>query len=206
METSTENQVRKVKTSTPVSVDKVYVAEHQKEGTKTAQLRQEVTTKSYYPSKKVNTNLSDNPFETAEFGFAESEFSYTQKRVTWVPVPEASGKDDVEAKLQNDCCIYRIYGNRPIVTEDQLYAIEVGNRTMDQIADKQVLRFGEDHEDAGKLILDKNGKPQYKADFFSNSKKEDIDQRTEVAEDFFASTLIKAELVGVSSIVGQQIN
>jgi hypothetical protein len=77
---------------------------------------------------------------------------------------------------------------------------------MDAIADKQAIRYGEGDAQAGKLIL-KNGKPQYKADFFKSTATVDQDLRTEDPADFYASASMNAELAGVmnSVSVGQEV-
>lgn len=203
-----ETGVRKEVSKSAMTVDKVYTAEFQKEGTKTAQLRQTVVTKSHYPSKRVTNSLQDNPFSASEdFGFATEEFSNEETRVAWIDVPPAVSVDDVLGKLPEHATLYKVLANRPIVTDSQMYSIENPelDLTMDDIADRQIVRFSTGHEKAGQIVLDTNGKPQYRAVFYSNTAKEDIDQRTEKADDFFASDAIKAEMSGASMIVGQSI-
>ncbi|MES1988051.1 MAG: hypothetical protein V4440_08485, partial [Pseudomonadota bacterium] len=76
-----------VKTKSPVTLDRVYVADFQKEGTKTAQIRQSVTTISSYPSKKVVSDKQAGIFDLEEFGFESQDFTATEQRVAWIPVP-----------------------------------------------------------------------------------------------------------------------
>jgi hypothetical protein len=199
------NEVRKVVTVTPISIDKVYIGDFQKEGTKSAQLRQVITTKSYYPSKQVSSDLKDNPFSMVDFGFEEQEFETQENRVAWVDVPTDATSDDVLAKLPVDGKLYRIMSNRPILSNHQAYSIEVGLKTMEEYADSQVVRFGEAHAEGGQLIKDTNGKPQYRAIFYSNTPKGDVEMRTERADDFYASASIKAELLGAHTAVGQTL-
>ena len=52
--------------------------------------------------------------------------------------------------------------------------------------------------------MDSLGKPQYRAIFFSNSAKEDMDLRTEGPDDFYASASIKAELNSTEHVVTGQ--
>jgi hypothetical protein len=110
--------------------------------------------------------------------------------------------ESVVAKLAAlpEATVYRIYANKPIISDNQNYAITAGLTTMDAIADKQAIRYGEGDPQAGRLIL-KNGKPQYKADFFKSTATEDQDMRTEDPADFYASASMKVELAGVLTSV-----
>lgn len=200
-----EQGVRKQVSKSSLEVTRVHATQWQKEGTLTAEIKQTVTTKSFYPSKSVANNLQDNPFATSDFGFEEKEFVSDSKRVVWVDSPIGSTVESVVAKLAMlpEATIYRIYANRPILTENQEYAIKAGLTTKDAIADKQVLRYGEGNENAGKLIL-KDGKPQYKADFFKSTAKADEDLRTEDPADYYATPTMKIEL-STSITVGQEI-
>jgi hypothetical protein len=200
---STQEQGKRTTTSKGgLEISRVHATQWQKEGTLTAEIKQTVTTKSYYPSKSVSNNFQDNPFSTAEFGFAEKEFVSDSKRVVWVDVPMESTVESVVAKLAAlpEATVYRIYANKPIISDNQNYAITAGLTTMDAIADKQAIRYGEGDPQAGRLIL-KNGKPQYKADFFKSTATEDQDMRTEDPADFYASASMKVELAGVLTSV-----
>lgn len=196
---NTENRVRKVLMKGNLEISRVHATAYQKEGTLTAEIKQTITTKSYYPSKSVSNNMQDNPFSTAEFGFSEQEYSSEEKRVAWVDVPVGSTVESVAAKLAAlpDATICKILANRPIITDSQQYAIKAGLTTMDAIADKQVVRYPVGHPQAGALILDSKGKVQYKATFFKNTATEDSDLRTSDPADFYASAAIKVELAGV---------
>ena len=202
----TANAVRKEVTISAITVDKVYKGDFQKEGTMSAQIRQEVTTVSFYPSKQVSSSLADNPFKTTEFGFEETDHSNTEKRVAWIDVPAGVSADDVLAKIPVDANLYRIMSNRPILSNHQAYSIEAGQKTLDDYANSQVVRFGEGSENAGQLIKDANGKPQYRQVFYSNTTKADVEMRTEKADDFYASALIRAEFQGASTVVGQSLH
>lgn len=185
-----------------LEIARVHATAYQKEGTLTAEIKQTVTTKSFYPSKSVSNNFQDNPFSTSEFGFVEKEYVSDSKRVVWVDVPMESTVESVVAKLAAlpEATIYRIYANKPIISDNQNYAITAGLTTMDAIADKQAIRYGEGDPQAGKLIL-KNGKPQYKADFFKSTATADQDSRTEDPADFYATPTMKVELAGVTNSV-----
>ena len=200
---STQEQGKRTETSKGgLEIARVHATQWQKEGTLTAEIKQTVTTKSFYPSKSVSNNFQDNPFSTAEFGFAEKEFVSTSKRVVWVDVPMESTVESVAAKLAAlpEATVYRVYANKPIISDNQAYAITAGLTTKDAIADKQAIRYGEGDPQAGRLIL-KNGKPQYKADFFKSTATADQDFRTEDPIDFYATPTMKVELAGVMTSV-----
>jgi hypothetical protein len=200
---STQEQGKRTTTSKGgLEISRVHATQWQKEGTLTAEIKQTVTTKSYYPSKSVSNNFQDNPFSTSEFGFAEKEFVSDSKRVVWVDVPMESTVESVVAKLAAlpEATVYRIYANKPIISDNQAYAITAGLTTKDAIADKQAIRYGEGDPQAGRLIL-KNGKPQYKADFFKSVATADQDLRTEDPIDFYATPAMKVELAGVITSV-----
>ena len=204
---NTANQgVRKQSSKSPLAISRVHATQWQKEGTLTAELKQTVTTKSYYPSKSVSNNMQDNPFSTADFGFSEQEYTSEEKRVAWVDVPVGSTVESVATKLGSipEATIYKVLANRPIITDSQNYAITAGLTSMEIIADKQAVRYPEGHPQAGALILDTNGKVQYKATFFKSTAKADEDLRTASATDFYATSTMNAELAGVSVSVQQE--
>lgn len=203
---STQEQGKRVEVSkSSLEISRVHATQWQKEGTLTAEIKQTVTTKSFYPSKSVSNNFQDNPFSTSEFGFSEKEFVSNSKRVVWVDVPMDSTLESVTAKLAAlpEATIYRIYANKPIISDNQNYAISAGLTSMEAIAEKQVIRYGEGDVNAGKLIL-KNGKPQYKADFFKSTVTADQDLRTEDPADYYATSAMKVELA-TSITVEQQV-
>ena len=97
----------------------------------------------------------------------------------------------------SDPCIYKILSNDVIITSQQAHAIRVRLLTKDKLANKQVARYGETSDQAGKLVLDKNAKPQYRATFFSEFNMENQDWRTDNTTEFYASPEIQLELTGV---------
>lgn len=198
---NTENQgIRKETSKGNLEVSRVHATNYQKEGTLTAEIKQTVTTKSYYPSKSVSNNMQDNPFSTADFGFSEQEYTSDEKRVAWVDVPVGSTIESVIAKLASlpTATIRKILANRPIITDSQNYAITAGLTSMEAIADKQAVRFPDNHPQAGQLILH-NGKPQYKATYFRNTATEDQDLRTADPADFYQTSAMRVELAGITT-------
>lgn len=201
-----EKQV--VKEFMPIVVTEVTTSQFQKPGTKTAILRQTVHKESIYPSVHISNNKSDMLYAEEAFDLPTKKFEDTRTRVAFINVPANVTVEDVQAHLKScpEAVLYREISNRPILTDMQEQALQmayeregkVGKQNlMDSYADKQVLRYPADYEEedkAGKLILDKNNKPQYQATFFSKTKKEDVDKRTEAKDDFMASPTILSEL------------
>lgn len=211
METNQTTGVRHESATTPITLDKIYKADYQKEGTLTAQIRQTVTTKSFYPSKKTSNNLQANIFSNEDFGFEEQEFTSTEERVAWLPVPANAKQAEVAKKLAaasaKGACIYRVLSNVPILSEDQKYAISQSLRTMDDFANSQVVRYPEgtkdkdDNDISGQIVLDKAGNVQYRRTFFWNTPMDDQDARD--ANDVYISAELEAELSGASVMTGQ---
>ena len=194
-----EQGIRKETSKGNLEVSRVHATAYQKEGTLTAEIKQTVTTKSFYPSKSVSNNLKDNPFSTSEFGFSESEYTSEEKRVAWIDVPTDATAESMVARLATfpEATIYKILASHPIISDSQDYAINAGLTSKDSIADKQAVRYGEGHPQAGQLILDKAGKPQYKQTFFKREAKEDEDLRTADPVDFYSTSEMRVELAGV---------
>lgn len=205
------NGVTHTTTASPISLDKIYKADFQKPGTMTAQLRQTVTTVSEYPSKKVDNNLQANIFSTEEFGFEMQEFTSTEERVAWIPVPEKTTAKQLNAKLveanKAGAVIYRVLGNQPILSDDQKYAINQGLRTTDDFAATQAVRYPEgtknkaDEDVSGKLVLDKAGNVQYRRTFFWASAQADVDVRGTATP--YVSPELAKELAGEAVMQGQ---
>jgi hypothetical protein len=193
---STNNGVRKEVMVNPINLSRVYKSDFQKDGTVTAELKQIITTMSYYPGKSVTSNMQGNIFGASDFGFSEQKFENKETRVAWIDVPANSTEETVKAQLAKfpKACIYKTLANKPIITNNQAYAISIGQRTMDQFADNQVVRFGQGNAKEGQLATDANGKVQYRAVFFSPDHISDMDERNADKQDYFASVDIALEL------------
>lgn len=198
-------------TKSAITISRVYVSDFQKEGSETAELKQTITTVTSYPSKTVDSNLQDNVFGAEEFGYETQDFTSERTNVAWINVPTGTTPEQVAERLKakTKAVLYRIISNKPILSDNQKYAVNNNIATMDQFADKQVVRYGSDAEDGAwaknDLVLDKLGRPIYKAVFLSLDGKEDIDLSTSNPSDFYASDLIKAEMSGVLASTGQEI-
>lgn len=207
---STQSQPRHDVVKKPITLSRIYIAEYQKEGTKTAELRQEVTTVSKYPSKKVDSDLQDNLFNNEDFNFEPQVFTSTEIRMAWMPIPEETTEEVVKTLLgkanEKGGTIYRVLSNKPILDENQKYAITQGLRDMDHFANAQVCRYPDNHEDAelaGELMLDKAGNVQYRRTFFAKTPKADMDLRDGV--DVYMSPEILAEVEGAGIMQTQRV-
>lgn len=205
---SSKSHIRKETQSSEILVSRVYESDFQKEGTLTAELKQTVDTKSFYPTKSVTTSLQDNIFTIENFGFKEQEFDSRETRVAWISVPLGSTEESVKTQLESfpDAVIYKILSNHPILSEEDKHIIESGefSMTKDTVADKQAVRYPKEHESAGELIYDNSGKIQYRRTAFSKEAKIDEDYRTEDPSKFYASPDLLAEISGTNFIIDDQ--
>lgn len=204
---TSENRIRKEISRSEIEVSRVYQGEYDKEGTITAELKQTVTTKSHYPGKSVVNDKQDNIFSAADFNFEEQEYENKEVRVAWIPVPEGMNQEQVQTQLDNfpEANLYKVLSNQPIITDAQQYAIDNGITSIDVFANAQAVRYPKGHEQEGELALDKNGNIQYRAIFFSNSGKEDQDNRVEDKSQVYMSEELAAELKETAVIADDQI-
>lgn len=216
MENAVANQgVRTEVKKGAITVSRIYKADFQKEGTLTAELKQEIITKSFYPSKQVATDLQQNIFSNEEFGFKDQEFESKETRVAWLDVPANLSEEQIKQRIAqavtNGACLYKILSNRPIISQSQQYAINTNQRTLDEYANSQVVRYPQGSVDRvtgevneGKIALHME-KPQYRRNFFWATPKEDQDLRTPEPADFYISTELAAELQGATVITEQKV-
>lgn len=197
----TNSNIRKEVEISALTVSRVFKSDFQKEGTLTAELKQVVTTKSFYPTKSVSNSMNDNIYAMADFGFEEKDYESKETRVAWIDVPLTSTVETVTAQLATlpKANLYRTLSNRPIIADTEQHAIEnpdLPNVTLDTFAKKQVVRIPETaEENAGELAL-KDGKLQYRRIAFSKLGKEDSDVRNTTPSDFYASPELLAEMNG----------
>jgi hypothetical protein len=204
MET-TNNAARQQVVKSAIKVRRIFANDYQKEGTLTAELEQEVTTESFYPSKRVKSEFQSNLFDAKQdFGFEEKEFTSTEKRIAWILVPMNATIEEITKRLaeKKESTIYKVLSCEPILDDAQKYSISIGQRTLDQYAGAQAVRFGAGHPDEGKLILF-NGKVQYRRTFFMDKPQVDIDNRSNGK--VYLSAALQAELSGASMLQGQTV-
>jgi hypothetical protein len=193
-----------------ITIDSVAKGTYDGDGEVTAQLRQVVTVKSKYPKKQIANNMQDNIFSVEDFGFEMVEYENEENRVAWINVPEGSTVKSVAAQLKKfpDARLYKVLSNKPILTDNQKYAINNGITTIDVFAASQAVRIPttpdtEEQGTAGDLVPDPAGKIQYRSVFFSKDGKADQDNRTAKADDFYAPQELAnefAELTGTNTV------
>ena len=195
-ESTTVERIRKEVSKSGIAISRIYQADYQKEGSMTAELKQTIKTTSFYPSKSVSNDMQDNIFGTKEFGYAEQSYENEEVRVAWINVPKNATEASVMEQLNKfpEATLYKVLSNKPILTSDQKYAVKEGITSLEAIASKQVVRYGDGHENAGSLVLDPNGKVQYRQVYFKANAIEDQDLRTAEPSDFYATEEITAEL------------
>lgn len=197
-------QIRKEISRSPIQVSQVYKSEFQKPNSLTAELRQEVVTTSYYPKANMSNSLNDKLFASEDFGVKDEVYESKEIRVAFLNVPESlDTPEKVQAHLAKfpELCLYRILSNKPILSEEDLRAIEQGFISVASKAKSQVVRYPDTSETPGMLALTKAGKVQYRRVSISTSFRNDDDQRNDIPEDTFLTEELKAELNNIEVAV-----
>jgi hypothetical protein len=197
------NRITKQTTFQPVALRRVYKSDFQKKNTLTAELEQKVSVISHYPSAQVK---SGGLYDVSDFNIGTTDFESVETRVCWLDVPDTATEADVMKKLQalKKARIVKVLSNHPILTDNQKNGIDRGLTTLDVFANRQVVRYPEDHENSGELILF-NNKPMYKVNVFVAEAAENADMkdmRTADPSDFYASPEIAEELGEGISVPG----
>lgn len=169
----------------PVVVEKV---EKNQFGKLQAKLSSIETITSVYGLKSGVSSLDSQIFPANAFGTGET-YTNENKRVFFLTVPESL--DTVEKvqeylKKYPNLHLYRILSTKPILSNEDIAAINNGKLSLNTKANQQVIRNSE-----GKIVPFA-GKPQYKRICLSTEFKEDIDLRN--SEDCYTSTEIWEEM------------
>lgn len=131
------------------------------------------TITSVYGIKNGASSLDSPLFPSKDFGEGETHVNES-KRVFFLSVPDNMDTvEKVQEHLKNfpNLHLFRILSNKPILSNEDLAAIENGKLTLDTKANSQVVRDNE-----GRLV-GFEGKPQYKRICLSTEFKEDEDLR-----------------------------
>lgn len=202
-----KTHIQKETVLSKVTVSRVYESDYQAKGTLTAELRQEVTVVSRYPGTRITNSENDNIFELSDFRMGENVYERTSQRVAWINVPDGTTLEAAREKLEKfpNAVLYRVLSNHPILSDSEQYALDSGEYPVDigTFSDKQLVRYGDNDENAGMPIPDRNGKPQYRKICFSREHREDMDNRTDDPEDYFCTKKIAEEINGVPLKVQQ---
>jgi hypothetical protein len=188
-----------------LSFSRLYSASYQKSGSKTLEVKQLIKTTSSYATKKYNSSLQDALFTESDFGAETNEYTTEETRVAWILVPENKTETEIKLMLNNlpNACIYKVLSNEPILDENQKQSIATGLKTKADFANAQVIRYGENNDKAGQLILDADGNVQYRRTFFSKDVKSDEDYRGN--GNIYMSREIEMEFEGASVYFDQNV-
>jgi hypothetical protein len=181
---NTENTLQK--TRQPIVVRKLRESFKQDKNGNTllsAELAQTIVT--HLPSAKPTNSLNDSLYTTDDYNLNTTD--YDETRVCFIVVPANQTIESVQKKIETlkDACIAKTLSYSPILSEEDLSAIESYKAgtlkseepiDLDYYANKQAVRYGKNSENEGKLILH-NGFVQYKRNSFHTSMTEDKDLR-----------------------------
>lgn len=161
------------KTVSPIIISRVYSSEFQRENTLTAELKQIVKTTSMYDNS-IDDGLNDSLFD----GTQSQEYETNETRVYWSNVPMGSTVESVKTRLNEypDACLYKILASKPIISDSEQWAIDRGMTTISAIAERQLVRYPQNHAQAGEPVL-WHGTKQYRRICFSLISREDEDRR-----------------------------
>lgn len=178
------NSIRTEKLYSDITLGDIRVGQFQKEHTKTAVLRQAVTTIDYVPKQKVENDLNDSLVSVKEFNLGEEKRERVEHRVAFVMVPDHYTRAQVEQAVttanEKGGRLYRVMSYQPILSEDDRRFLSNcqtdGERQkfMEKRANRQALRYPSSHKLAGQLILDDMGRIRYRDVYFSMEGVEDV--------------------------------
>ena len=198
------SNVIKVITYQPITIDNIKTSQFTKKGTLTAQIRQQVITKTSYPAVNTNDGVTSDIFagEFENVGIGK-EYSNTENRVAFITVPDTCTVQMLQNKLNGlvqagkQPVIMKIVSNRPILTDNQKASIASQLKTMDDYANTQAIRFSKHNTEgnANKLILDDNQNVLYKRTFFQADKVADVN--TCDPNDTYVSPQLEEEMKAV---------
>ena len=167
-----------------------------------AMFRQEV--KIFYPKARMSSDRQANLFSDEQLGIEYND-AVIQNRVAFMKVTENVTEEMIRTELAKypNAKIYKELSNHPILSDNDKTAIANGILDEDTLAEKQVARYSENHDTKpGQLILDKNGKIQYRRlDIDWKGEKDDVDNRTEDPTDVYLTASIEKELVETGAYV-----
>jgi len=159
---------------------------------KQAQLRMVIS--KTYPPARIGNSLNDSIFDMDDFEFDSDGQEYEENRVAWIDVPVDATIESVQRKLDQkfpNARIYKILSLQPVLTEEQINAMEQGISTytaedgtekavdMDYYKEKQRIPNIETGEWA-----DYKGLAQYRQTAFSATGKQDMDTREKEYQEY----------------------
>lgn len=153
------------------------------------------TITSIYGIKNGASSLDSQIFSTKDFGEGETHINES-KRVFFLSVPETMDTiEKVQEHLKKfpNLHLFRILSTKPILSNEDLAAIDNGKLSLDTKANSQVIRNYE-----GKIVPFE-GKPQYKRICLSTEFREDEDLRS--SESAYTSPEIWEEMHPKTEVV-----
>ena len=177
--------MEKKSTFSPVIVETV---ERNRFGKLQAKISSIETITSVYGLKNGASSLDSQIFPAKAFGEGE-KYTNENKRVFFLNVPESFDtieKVQEHLKKYPNLHLYRILSTKPILSNEDIAAINNGKLSLDTKANQQIVRNNE-----GKIVAFE-GKPQYKRIGVSTEFREDEDLRN--SEDVYTSTEIWDEM------------
>lgn len=173
----------------PIVCTRVYASDYQKDGTLTAEIKQQVQVTTEYINS-ANNGFTDDLFDTTK----KYTYKNLETRVAWIIVPDNVTQEDVQAKIDKlpNAVLYKILSNYPILSENDNWAINNNIRTTDDYAQSQIVRYPSNHELAGNVVLDPNGKYQYRRIGFSANGHDDVDLRTQDIENQYIPSFVSS--------------
>ena len=177
--------MEKTSSFSPVVVEAV---EKNRFGKLQARISSIETITSVYGLKNGASSLDSQIFPSKDFGEGETHRNES-KRVFFLNVPESLDTiEKVQEHLKKfpNLHLFRILSTKPILSNEDLAAIDNGKLSLDTKANQQIVRNNE-----GKIVAFE-GKPQYKRICLSTEFREDEDLRN--SEDCYTSTEIWEEM------------
>jgi hypothetical protein len=137
-------------------------------------------------------------FGAEAFNFEKKEGInlFKNERVTWMDVPKGMSKEKVQEVLDKlpNCRIQAVYSMKPILSPGQLFNINKGVLSLEDVKKKQLIK-----KESGEPIM-WNGAFQYKKHQVSFNGEEDIDQRPARIETIEAEVLMTEEIATEAAV------
>jgi hypothetical protein len=157
---------------------------------KQAQLRMVI--QKTYPAARIGNSLNGSIYDLDDFDFQTDGGVYEENRVAWIDVPVNATPENVQQDLQKfpNARIYKILSLQPILTEEQVNAMEQGISEY-TAADGTVKPVDMDYYKEKQRIPNEDGEwanykglPQYRQTAFSPTGQEDIDTREKEYQEY----------------------
>lgn len=156
-----------------------------------ARISQIVKKTTTYPTSNISNEQVDSVFSIEDFGenMKGQDYENEERRSLFIKVPLGSTIESVQETFDEKAPngkLTKILSNHPILTEGDKVSISKGNITLDQKAEKQLVRFSVNHPKTPSKPITYNDKYQYRVIGFSaTGDAEDVDLRTQTKDDHY---------------------